>query len=275
MKRLAMTCLLMVGFSCGTQAADDLRGYISTDLVPGTPTYWNWSGFYAGGQWGVASSTLDPGKATSSIIGNILRLTTIEAEARVSEWPQLPRSSISANNYGGFIGFNSQWDDIVLGLELNYSAGRMSTDATDAIGRSFTTSDGYLYNVFVNSAASVSIRDYGTLRARAGYVLGRFLPYALVGAAIGRADLTRTVTVALTGTDTNIPPGPDVALGPVTQTESKANAFIYGFSVGAGLDVAITENIFLRGEYEYLQFYPFSGALISINTGRLGVALKF
>jgi opacity protein-like surface antigen len=111
---------------------------------------------------------------------------------------------------------------------------------------------------------------------RAGYVMGRFLPYALVGGALGRADLTRTVTVALTGTDvTNTPPHPDVALGPTTQTESKGNSFIYGFSVGAGLDVGITENIFLRGEYEYIQFYPYSGVQIGINTGRIGVALKF
>ena len=43
--------------------------------------------------------------------------------------------------------------------------------------------------------ASVQAVDYATLRARAGYALGQFLPYAVVGIAVGRFNYGTTVTV--------------------------------------------------------------------------------
>ena len=79
-----------------------------------------------------------------------------------------------------------------------------------------------------------------------------------------------------TGTDvTHKPPFPNVGLGPVTATEYKKDAFMYGLSAGVGLDFAITENIFLRGEYEYALFFPTSGIKFNMNTGRVGVGVKF
>ena len=39
-----------------------------------------------------------------------------------------------------------------------------------------------------------------------------------------------------------------------SNSAGKTNTILYGFSVGGGIDVALTQNIFVRGEYEYIQF---------------------
>jgi outer membrane immunogenic protein len=277
MKRLIIASILMVGLGCGAQAADP-REYSPNDFIPGSPAYWNWSGFYVGGQVGWSSANFDPGKATQPLVANLLRQTTIEQEAQVSGWPNLPRSSSTGTNYGFFFGYNSQWDDIILGVEFSYNFGaNMSAQANDLIQRSFSASDGYLYNVSVASQAAMAFKDYGTIRGRAGYVMGRFLPYAQLGVAIGRADLRRSVTVNLTGTDAdpgNPPPLPNVALNR-SASDGKGDAFIYGITTGLGVDVALTENIFLRAEYEFIQFFQAQGMTTQLNTGRLGVAVKF
>jgi opacity protein-like surface antigen len=50
---------------------------------------------------------------------------------------------------------------------------------------------------------------------------------------------------------------------------------MYGLTIGAGLDVALTRNIFLRAEYEYLQFQPVASTIVQINTVRAGAGIKF
>jgi opacity protein-like surface antigen len=50
---------------------------------------------------------------------------------------------------------------------------------------------------------------------------------------------------------------------------------MYGFSVGGGIDVALTSNIFVRGELEYVRFAPIGDILVSVTTARLGAGLKF
>ena len=60
-----------------------------------------------------------------------------------------------------------------------------------------------------------------------------------------------------------------------TSSETRNNAFAYGWAAGGGLDVLVFPNVFLRGEYEYLSFGSVSGIRASINSGRVGVGLKF
>ena len=44
----------------------------------------------------------------------------------------------------------------------------------------------------------------------------------------------------------------------ISNSVSKTNTLLYGFAVGGGVDVALTQNIFLRGEFEYIHFAPFA-----------------
>lgn len=71
-------------------------------------------------------------------------------------------------------------------------------------------------------------------------------------------------------------------MSPGTST-SRDNAYAAGFVAGLGLDVAITPNIFLRAEYEYIAFSQlgyventvFGGLRSSLNTGRVGIGVRF
>ena len=65
------------------------------------------------------------------------------------------------------------------------------------------------------------------------------------------------------------------SLSPTTNTDNQSGKFIYGYSAGLGLDVALTRNVFLRTEYEYVQFFGLGGTHLYLNTARVGGGLKF
>ena len=51
--------------------------------------------------------------------------------------------------------------------------------------------------------------------------------------------------------------------------------FAYGYTAGLGLDVIVLPNVFLRAEWEYVQFFPVQDVKIHLNTARVGVGIKF
>jgi opacity protein-like surface antigen len=53
------------------------------------------------------------------------------------------------------------------------------------------------------------------------------------------------------------------------------NALLWGYTVGAGLDWALTPNIFARGEFEFVQFAPITNIAVSVASGRVGAGFKF
>ena len=61
----------------------------------------------------------------------------------------------------------------------------------------------------------------------------------------------------------------------ITPPAGSSSALTYGFSAGGGVDVALTPNVFVRGEFEYAQFAPISGIVAEIMTARVGAGLKF
>jgi len=62
---------------------------------------------------------------------------------------------------------------------------------------------------------------------------------------------------------------------PPTQNSTQTGAYALGFAGGAGIDVLLKSNIFVRGEWEYVQFPNIKYTNVSINTVRLGVGAKF
>ena len=58
----------------------------------------------------------------------------------------------------------------------------------------------------------------------------------------------------------------------MSAAEGKSNSLIYGWSAGLGMDWALTNNIFLRGEYEFIQF---SQMKLNLNNARAGIGVKF
>lgn len=253
---------------------DVLRGSQSVGLA----SYTNWSGFYAGGHAAYVDGGANFAQATGPLIAFLLRNTTVEQTFNISGWQVLGKSNSTTTGYGAFVGYNSQWANVILGLEANYTNAQWFGSSSDTLARRMD-SGGTTYNVSVDGTSSIKLRDYASLRARAGYVMGSFMPYGFVGFVVGRADITKSAIVS----DTEVNDSTGQVTGCLggsfpscsqTDTDSQSQ-FIYGYSGGLGLDMALTQNIFLRGEYEYIQFVNLGGLSLYLNNVRVGGGFRF
>ena len=60
----------------------------------------------------------------------------MEQVQRISEWPVMGKVSTHGEGFGEFFGYNSQWEDVVIGLELNYTHGKFGGSQTGSMSRS-------------------------------------------------------------------------------------------------------------------------------------------
>ena len=223
--------LLAVASAAPVSAADLLDDSFLRGSLGGGPV--RWDGVNIGAQVAYSSMNSDFGNSTSSQIAFLLRNSTLENEASPSSWTTLPHDLTNAKSFGLFLGYNAQWDDIVLGGDIAYNkASGAETIAKDSIERIVTTSDLVHHDVSIQAASSLKLIDYATFRGRAGYAFGQFLPYAVFGGAVGRFNYSTTSTV------TDVQTNPVATFGPVTTTDSANNKFGYGFVYGLGMDVA-------------------------------------
>lgn len=274
----------LLGMMIQGAAAADLGSYVLRGSD--TPTY-RWSGVYVGGQIGYSSAGFDfSGGGLGPLISTILRDTRINQDVDVSGLTVLGKTDRNGVGFGGFVGYNLQWSDAVLGAELNYSRMNLTGASSDSLARRLpdtNVSSNYGYNTYVSGQSSIHLTDLATLRARAGWAAGPFMPYGFVGAAVGRADTATTATVAFCGydsTDLTVPQDPEGCatngtVGGGTASQSKNGEFIWGGAAGLGLDVSLFPNVFIRGEWEYLLFAPIHNVNLSINTFRTGVGVLF
>lgn len=273
-----------VGFAQFAHAAD-MPDFLRGPIVPTYSSTPNWEGFYVGGHASYGSSDMHFGSATQSLVEGLLNNTAFEVnrdssgrpqnDTRVSRWRYLRDTTAQNYGYGGFAGYNAQWEDTVYGIELNYTHGKFSGSSSGrkAIFDSEIFQD---YTTLVSSEgrASMQVTDFGSLRLRAGYAMGNFLPYAFIGGAMGQANIARSVTVNASytpkSTTADTPAMPDYR---GFLSDNGGSHFVYGYSAGIGFDIMLAANIFLRGEYEYLRFTaPID---TTINTVRAGVGYKF
>jgi outer membrane immunogenic protein len=214
------------------------------------------------------------GNGTSSLIAYLLRNTTVENEFSPSSWTTLPSNTTNGRQFGAFLGYNFQWDQLVIGFDGAYNRpSTLESFASDSITRRGFTSDGILHVLTIDAQSSLKLIDYATLRARAGYAIGQFLPYAVVGGAVGRFNYSNSATAF----DDQTPPLPSApfTFAPPPRTDAKDNAIVGGFVVGLGMGVALLPNVFLRGEWEMVAFVPVNGLRANINTGRVGLGVRF
>ncbi len=238
---------------------DTLRGsYSSNGPI-------RWEGVYFGGQLGVANADTDFSKTTGSWVAYSLRETALENEIHPSNWSVLPSQIAHGRSYGAFAGYNFQWDQLVVGAELAYNrASGLNPSAFDGMTRVVSPSTG-TDTVTIIGQESIQLKDYATFRGRAGYAIGQFLPYAFIGAAVGRFDYTRNLYLNVSGADS----------GTYTLTDAKNGTIVAGLTTGLGLDVALTPNVFLRGEWEFNAFAAVSGIRVTTNTARAGLGVRF
>lgn len=263
---------MMLGAVQGAQAADlpILRGALPDTYGPRAT---NWEGFYVGGQATYGTADMNFVNSNQSLTKKLLNNVDIESQYKISEWPLLGKSSQSNSGFGGFIGYNSQWEDAILGVELNYVHGSFSGSSMGTQGRSFFYPTDYFTTANLTQYAAMQISDYGSARLRAGYAMGAFLPYMFGGVAMGQANIQRAATTTLNYQYTGTGGLPNI--GPSTRSEISdlKSHFVFGYSAGLGIDMMVVQNLFLRAEWEYLRFT--SPVDVSINTVRAGLGYKF
>jgi outer membrane immunogenic protein len=231
----------------------------------GPATFTRWSGFYVGGDVSVSSAYADFSTATRPLVHSSLQFTTVENTDRPSQFEVLGKGSAVAPGGGVFLGYNTQWQDLILGVEATYTHTNLNmTPSSTPVGRLFTDTN---TTVIVSGSANLNLTDYGTARGRAGYVIGNFLPYAFIGMAVGRASYNVATTTLYQDTTSGVLTFPN--------STGQNNALLWGYTVGTGLDWAVTRNIFVRGEFEFVQFAPISNIAVSVASGRVGGGLKF
>jgi opacity protein-like surface antigen len=258
-----------------------LRG--SEMFVPAFPTYFSWQGFYAGGQLSYSSAFTNFTSATQPQVAFLLRNTTILAQMLPDQWPVLGTVGANAGGFGGFLGYNVQYDNAIIGLELNYTRASVNSPAPDSPLTRRQTVGGLITDVTLDASGHVNITDFVTTRARFGWSIHNFMPYGTIGLAFGRADAAVSTVVTVVQTDPNFPnPAPPPAtisktFPPIVFSASQANSavYLYGYSGGLGLDFALTQNIFARGEYEFIQWQRLWSITSSMHNFRAALAVKF
>jgi hypothetical protein len=131
---ILLACMSGLLASNASAGGEVLRGGFVT-----SPSYWNWRGVYGGAQLNYNNADMNFGDATGDLVNRVLRNTDILSN--VSAWSLLQNSSTTGSGWGGFIGYNWQWDDIVMGFEANYSRTSLTRSSTDSMTRSFINND--------------------------------------------------------------------------------------------------------------------------------------
>ena len=156
-----MRRFLLVAVMCGSasvaQAADMpdlpfLRGSFTEGL---SATSVNWQGFYVGGQVSYGSVT----SKVASGVNSDLQATFIPPNNVSYNWQPLGSAHGNTTGYGAFVGYNSQWDDVVVGFEANYIHDGFRS-VTNSVGLRYEADNVTLQSV-TNSNATVKLSDFG------------------------------------------------------------------------------------------------------------------
>jgi outer membrane immunogenic protein len=275
MRGVVVAAAVMLGAVSGARAADMpdlpiLRGALTDSM---TTSKVNWEGFYVGGQAGYGSSDEKFSGTNANMLSALLDHNVIQ-QMDVANWNLgLGGQSSRSSAYGAFGGYNWQWDDVVLGIDMSYMHGTFggASHATKELVSGAALTDTLFHDVAVDSAASISISDMATFRGRVAWSWGCFLPYAFGGFALGSADISRSVVVH-DAVSTTIG-GPFFPLATLSANDVVHNHLIYGYTGGLGVDINLIGSLFMRAEWEYIRFTTTVDT--NINTVRAGLGYKF
>ncbi|KAB2850137.1 MAG: porin family protein [Hyphomicrobiaceae bacterium] len=205
------------------------------------PPVYKWSGLYIGGHAGLA---------TGDTTGN----------ADLGFFSVSTDYEISGAIYGGYIGYNHQTGNLVLGIEGTLSGASIKGDTTCLIA--------------LKCAREVDWM--ATLVGRLGYAMDRTMVYGVIGVAW--ADVETKVTDNIFG-------------GALLTLNGDKNHT--GFVIGFGIEHALSHNIVARIEYNHIDFrsethdlsITFFGVPVpatipsrvdlDVDTIKIGVAVKF
>lgn len=281
--RLARGLLLSTLLISGANASDYLRGAISDE-----PSYQpapqqasntvDWSGFYVGGL-----ASYNTGRINTRGVGSNLAMRAfpnLTVTDQIGGLAHYQDGRDTAGGYGAFVGYNMMWDDVVLGVEGEYSRTSIERDSPiSPIGRRLTPSSSttLAYNTMLTGGSvKTTVPQYGVVRLRAGWAVGQFMPYASLGVVMADARTKSTLQGTLTEYILNTTTGAWEPGGTVNANVSSKNQTVsWGYAIGAGMDVMLAGNIFVRGKYEFLSFGGSQSTHIGLHTFKAGAGVKF
>lgn len=298
------------------QAADLDYGVLRGPEYEPVPLAIDWSGGYFGAHGGFTSATTPFKNVYQPLVTRIVGFPSVAQDFTSGTVLSSRSRSADGESFGGYAGYNFVYDDVVLGFEVDYTRFSTGVSTSTAVSRQKYVTPGYVETADLTGSATRKIEDFGTVRVRAGYAIGSFLPFVTAGVAIGRMQIADKVAYRDYGYDQatfranqSLPAGtapayvgnfgyaafsqtnPDGSV-PATGTVVASNRtkVVGGITLGAGLEYALTTNIVLRGEYQYVMFNDFkanntvfngtvinqgSVASTAISTVRGGAAIKF
>jgi opacity protein-like surface antigen len=275
MRRFSLA-VVMCGVAAGAQAADlselpILRGAFTEGLSSSSV---NWQGVYIGGHVSHGAADMDFTNSGQDLLAKLLNNLDLESQFNISKWPLLGKAHMQSSGYGGFVGYNFQWSEAIIGLELNYTHGNFFGSSSGSQARSFQYPTDYVSRAAVSSSATMKITDYGSLRVRGAYAVDNFLPYGFVGVAMGQANINRRADAQIDYqyVGAAVPALPNYSSSGFL-TDNANSRFIMGFAAGLGVDVMLYSGLFLRAEWEYLRFTE--SVDTTVNTVRVGLGYKF
>jgi outer membrane immunogenic protein len=244
MKKLLLSATALVALTATASAADLPSRRAPAPVVAVAPLF-TWTGFYVGAQAGYAW-----GEDETRVLENGIDTT---ADYIVGG------SDFDTDGFVGGVhaGYNVQFGSFVVGVEGDIEAAGIEGDRTFAdapqLGATFTSSS--------------EITFQGSLRARLGVAFDRVLVYGTAGLAFANFENTYTTTIPGFGSEI-----------------SKFDDVQWGWTLGAGVEYAITNNLTARLEYRYTQFDSFDNTVepgfgfeqdTDFHTVRAGVSYKF
>ena len=118
----------------------------------------------------------------------------------------LGKGADSAFGCGGFLGYNTQWQDLITRRRSELYAYIVERDGAPHPGRRgrpllsarfqrFPRRHRYRYQRGAPQCQrALDLTDYAEARFRAGYIVGNLLPYGFVGFVVGRAEYSVSAT---------------------------------------------------------------------------------
>jgi outer membrane immunogenic protein len=189
-----------------------------TSPIYTAPSAYDWNGFYAGVNAGYGGGTF----AHPFEIYEVKEDTIVDLLASGS-------ADVTAGGFVGGLqaGYNAHFDNFVLGIEGDIQGssidGRVAINVDNASGDNFLAVD-----------LGTSLDYFATLRGRAGVTWDRALLYATAGFAWGKTTTSGSLTA-----------------GEDTPQEFSIENDRSGYTVGAGIEYALTDNVTFKTEYLY------------------------
>jgi len=216
-----------------------------------------WTGFYVGVNAGYAgdkfkypySGTVDIGR------GGLMPVTNgsyDNGKGFAFDYAGTPSITSSGGLFGAQIGYNWQFNGgFVIGVEADYQwsniEGKLNINgAIPGLGSASLT-------------AGSEITSFGTVRARLGYGWDRALLYVTGGWAYGRIKSGGSLQLCEDGYD---------CWGGALSKRTSAN----GWTVGAGLEYALTDNLSFKTEYLFVDFGDKTLYAANYDLGKFGSA---